>query len=533
MNTTELAFDCIIVGAGPSGLAAAIHLGQLSPRPLAICLLEKGAYPGAHVISGAVMDPQGLDSLLPDWRRTLTLPWSTVTRETFFRLTPNQAYPLPHFNLFGNRGAILISLGQLCRHLAQQAQQAGVHIFSGFAACQPILDPHGTLRGVITGDRGKDSQGKPLANFQPGVRLTAPITLIAEGARGHLASTLIRHFHLDRGKTPQHFALGVKEVWNIPPEKSQSGTVEHVVGWPLGHGNSGGGFIYHSQKGRLDVGLIVNLNYTNPMTNPMALLQCLKTHPLLQERLTGGSPSEAGARVLVKGGIQSLPFPAFPGGLLLGDAAGFLDGARMKGIDHALLSGMAAAQTVIALRDTPATSTQWGYHYWQQLQATILPTLKRARNVQPGLELGLGWGMIHGLVDQKLLRGTAPWTWRCHHPDRSPRKNGGPCTQPQPCHGPMVIDRDQMLFLAGVEHRENQPPHVHLERTIRGNPTISPEHHYCPAGVFSPTGNPEKQESRLRPHRCLHCQTCVIKDPDAAITWTPPEGGSGPHYRSL
>ncbi|MBF0629759.1 MAG: 4Fe-4S dicluster domain-containing protein [Magnetococcales bacterium] len=535
----ELAFDILIVGAGPAGLAAALHLAQSSRRqgttPYSICLLDKGGHPGAHILSGAIMDPRGLDRLFPDWRQRFPGIQTPVTRERMVSLTRKRTLSLPHFDLMDNREAVLVSLGQLCRWLAQQAEAAGVQLFFGFAANQPILDDQGILRGIITGDRGRDLHGTPSRQFQPGVRLVAPITLIAEGARGHLAGTLIRHFQLDRGKTPQHHALGMKEIWEIPPERSQPGTIEHAVGWPLGNGCHGGGFVYHTAPGRLDLGLVVDLDYRNPRTDPFSLMQCLKTHPWLRALLEGGHPVEAGARVLVKGGIQSLPHPAFPGGLLLGDAAGFLDGRRMKGIHNAILSGIAAATAIQEVRDSRNGSTTLGQHYWHNLEAMILPDLIRGRNVQPGMAWGPWPGMIHGFCDQKLFRGHAPWTWRRHRPDRSGLQPASRFQLTSSCQGPRVIDRDRFLYLSGVRHREHQPSHIHDARpaAMRVHDEVSPEDHYCPAGVFTRTTTGATPMIRLRPHRCLHCQTCAIKDPWNAITWTPPEGGDGPHYQSM
>ncbi|MBF0107964.1 MAG: 4Fe-4S dicluster domain-containing protein [Magnetococcales bacterium] len=536
----ELHFDVLIVGAGPSGLAAAIHLAQADPSR-SIALLDKGRHPGAHILSGAIMDPKGMNLLLPGWQQEVPWPVIPVTEERFVFLTPEKTCPLPHFNLFGHGGCCLVSLGKLCRWLSQRAEALGVHVFFGFCAQEPIWDTQGILRGVVTGDRGRNRDCQPMTHFQPGVRLLAPITLIAEGARGHLASILIQRLRLDQGQTPQHYALGLKEVWEIPAATSRPGTIGHAVGWPLGRGCHGGGFAYHSETGRIDLGLVVDLDYPDPRTDPFALLQCLKTHPWLRSLLARGRPLEAGARVLVKGGVQSLPNPAFPGGFLIGDAAGFLDGTRMKGIHQAILSGVAAATTILELGKTPPQDLAWGRRYRQSLHSLVLPDLIRGRNVQPGMAMGLWPGMLHGFIDQSLFRGHAPWTLRRHRPDRAPGRH---TTSPAPslsCHGPMVIDRDRTLFLAGVRYRENQPPHVRIQRPATPQPSSNqtevqtvdhPEHHYCPAGVFSSSSGPTSRIP-LRSHRCLHCQTCSIKDPDTAIFWQPPEGGDGPHYQTL
>ncbi|MBF0422667.1 MAG: 4Fe-4S dicluster domain-containing protein [Magnetococcales bacterium] len=538
MATEELSFDVIIVGAGPAGLAAAIHLAKRSREqgyPLSICLLDKGEYPGAHILSGAILDPAGLDGLLPHWSELLALVVTDVVREELVYLTRSASHRLPHFDIFGNEGCVLLSLGQLCKGLCRHAESLGVQPFFGFSVVEPIFSPDGGLLGVVTGDVGRDVQGRPQRQFQPGVRLLAPVTLVAEGARGHLSSRLIRRFHLDRGKTPQHYALGVKEVWEIDPARSQPGAIAHTVGWPLGDGCQGGGFVYHSRTGRLDLGLVVDLAYTHPQTDPFALMQCWKTHPWFRNLLQGGKPLEAGARVLVKGGIQSLPYPGFPGGLLLGDAAGMLDGVRMKGVHHALLSGIAAAEAIAKSWSSKVGVSQLDRFYWQYLGQRVLPALHRARNVQPMMTAGFWPGMLHGWIDQKWLGGRAPWTWKRDREDRSTLKDVRHSVSGRPCRGGMVLDRDRTLFLAGVKYRENQPSHIRDGRQLgpQDRSRSFPEKYYCPAGVFSVVTSGTNPEVHLRPHRCLHCQTCAIKDPDLAILWTPPEGGSGPHYLSL
>lgn len=539
MKREELTFDVVLVGAGPAGLAAAIHLAELSRhqgKEPSICLLDKGAYPGAHILSGAVMDPKGLDLLLPDWHQRITIDTTPVNQEQLLFLSHKKAHFLPHCDIMQNKGCLIVRLGPLCQWLSRQAEALGVQIFHGFPVVEPILDQQGNLQGVQTSDMGREAQGVPGSNYQPGVRLLAPITVIAEGARGHLASWLIRRFNLDHNKSPQQYALGLKEIWEIAPDASKPGSILHTVGWPLTSDCQGGGFLYHGQPGRLDLGLVVHLSYSKPQTDPFRLLQCWKTHPWLRSILAGGRPLEAGARVLVTGGLQALPNPSFPGGLLVGDAAGFLDGARMKGIHQSILSGIAAARAIA--HTEPTDWSRLGLSYGRELESLVMPDLRRARNVQPGMGHGLWTGMTHGFLDQKVFRGQALWTWRHHHSDRAKLHNAQATPPPPPCQDPMALDRDRFLFLAGVRHREGQPCHIQVTRSIAAlvhhvRQFAAPEQYYCPAGVFSLTGSSEAPTMRLSPHRCLHCQTCSIKDPDDAITWTPPEGGSGPHYRNM
>lgn len=539
-----MAFDVVIVGAGPAGLSAAIRLHQeaeASGRALSICVVEKGSEVGAHILSGAVLDPRGLDRLLPDWREMEGAPIETpVTSDRFRLLTRRHAIPLPHPPGTGNRGNYIISLGALCRWLAAHAEQLGINIFPGFAASEVLFDEAGGVRGVATGDMGLDREGKPGPQHQPGVELLARQTLFAEGCRGSLARQLIRRFGLDDQSEPQTYGLGIKELWEVPEAHHRPGTVLHAIGWPLDRHTYGGAFLYHMQGGLVSVGLVVGLDYANPYLSPFEEFQRFKTHPSIRPVFEGGRRIAYGARALNEGGIQSIPRLTFPGGALIGCSAGFVDVARIKGIHNAMASGMAAAEAVAAhlavgdgLGEVPG--------YRERLsESWVLKELHQVRNIRPGFRHGLLPGLLNAAVDYGLFRGRLPWTLghRQDHASLRPAANARPIAYPRP-DNTLTFDRLSSVFLSNTNHEENQPCHLVLgqpERAITVNLDVyaAPETRYCPAGVYETVQDPEgAPRLQINAQNCIHCKTCDIKDPTQNITWVPPEGGGGPNYPNL
>ncbi len=532
-----LEFDVVIVGAGPAGLAAAIRLRQLSPE-LSVCVLEKGAEVGAHILSGAVLETRALDELLPGWRETGAPVRTAVTRDRFLLLTGRRALRLPTPPGMGNRGNYLVSLGLLCRWLAQWAEALGVEIFPGFAAAEPLFDEEGAVAGVVTGDMGRQRDGAPGPAFQPGVEVRARQTLVAEGARGSLTRVLEARFALREGCDPQTYGLGLKELWEIAPERHREGTVVHTVGWPLDRRTYGGGFLYHMDGNRVAVGLVVGLDYRNPHLDPFREFQRLKTHPALRHTFAGGRRIGFGARALCEGGYQSIPRLTFPGGALIGDSAGFMVVPKAKGIHTAMQSGMTAAESAYAaLGQGPGAELAT---YSERLRTDwVGEELYRARNVRPAFRWGLWPGLAHAAVDTLLLRGRAPWTLH-HHADHArlkPAARTAPMDYPKP-DGVLTFDRASSLALANVHHAEGQPGHLLLT-----DPTLpvrvnlprfdAPEQRYCPAGVYEVVDGAGGPQLQINAGDCIHCKTCDIKDPNQNIVWTVPEGGGGPNYAEM
>lgn len=539
MTREVMAFDFVIVGAGPAGLSAAIRLAQLGQQQgnmPQICVIEKGESVGAHILSGAVLDPKALNALLPDWRERQPPPHTPVTRDRFYYLTPRKKLRLPVPPQMKNPGNLIISLGRWCQWLAAQAEQLGVSIFPGFAATDVICED-GRIRGIITGDQGRDRKGEPTARFQPGIELRARQTLFAEGCRGFLSEQLMCQFDLRRTACPQTYALGIKELWEIPAEQHEAGTVIHSVGWPLSNDTYGGSFLYHAENNRLAIGFVTGLDYTNPWLNPYELFQQWKTHPLVAPLLASGKRIAYGGRCLNEGGLQSLPRTVFPGGLLIGCAAGFLNVPKMKGIHTAMQSGILAAESVFTAGEgeacesfTEKCKTSWVHN-----------ELYRARNIRPSMQWGLWPGLMLAAVDTLILRGHAPWTFRRHTPDHLTLRPAAVCSEVSyPLHdGKMTFDRLSSVFLACTQHDENQPVHLKIK-----NPDIpvsfnlkeyaGPEQRYCPAGVYEfvklDAAPPRLQ---INAANCVHCKACDIKDPTQNIVWTPPEGGSGPRYQDM
>jgi electron-transferring-flavoprotein dehydrogenase len=529
-------FDVVIVGGGPSGLAAAIRLKQLAPDA-AVCLVDKGGEIGAHILSGAVVEPRALNELISDWKEKGAPLVTPATDDRFLYLTATRAFRLPTPPQMHNHGNYIVSLGNVCRWLGQQAEALGVEIYPGFAAAD-YLEEDGRVVGIATGDVGIGKDGQPTANFQRGMELRARYTLFAEGCRGSLSKRLIERFNLREGHDPQTYAIGIKELWEIPKENHKPGLVEHTIGWPLNSRTYGGSFLYHFDENLISYGFVIGLDYSNPWLSPFDEMQRFKTHPELRKHFTGGRRIAYGARALNEGGFQSIPRLTFPGGALIGDAAGFVNVPKIKGTHTSMKSGMLAAETVAEAlaSDRPAELTG----YPEKLRTSwVWEELAGVRNIRPGFaKFGLWGGLINAAVDTYLLRGKAPWTFHHPHPDNETLRNADASpriTYPRP-DGVLTFDRLSSVFISNTNHEENQPVHLHLhdpELAIRVNwdRYRSPESRYCPASVYEIVGA-EEGEPRLQinAQNCVHCKTCDIKDPMQNIDWVTPEGGGGPNY---
>jgi electron-transferring-flavoprotein dehydrogenase len=547
-------YDVVVVGAGPAGLAAAIRLKQLAAaagEELGVCVIEKGSEVGAHILSGAVFEPRALDELIPDWR-TRGAPLNTpATEDRFLYLTKNRALRLPTPPQMRNHGNYIISLGNLCRWLATQAEELGVEIYPGFAAAEVLYDPlpnppppagegrvgAGRVRGVATGDMGLGKDGKPTERYTPGVELIARETLFAEGGRGTLTKTLLERFHLRNGSDPQTYALGVKELWEVEPSRHQPGLVVHTIGWPLDMSTYGGSFLYHLEERQVAVGFVIGLDYQNPHLNPFEEFQRFKTHPAIRGFFEGGRRISYGARALNEGGLQSIPELDFPGGALVGCAAGFLNVPKIKGSHTAMKSGMVAAEAVFArLSGNAEAKVRDGLE-----RSWVWDELHRVRNVRPSFRLGLLGGLLYSAFDTYILRGRAPWTLH-HHPDHtqlSPASAAPRIEYPRP-DGKLTFDRLSSVFISNTNHEEDQPAHLRLRdpaKAIGINYRLydSPEQRYCPAGVYEIVEEAGTGDKRLQinAQNCVHCKTCDIKDPEQNIDWVVPEGGGGPNYPNM
>ncbi|MDQ7988257.1 MAG: electron transfer flavoprotein-ubiquinone oxidoreductase [Candidatus Dactylopiibacterium sp.] len=549
MERDVMTYDVLIVGAGPAGLAAAIRLkqqAQAAGREISVCVLEKAAQVGGHILSGAVMDPLALDELLPDWRSRSGLAVAPVREDRFLFLTARRAFGLSHAAmppLMSNAGAVILSLGELCVWLAAEAEALGVEIYPGFSGAGMLYDEAGAVVGVLTGDMGREADGREGPQFAPGMEIRAAYTLIAEGTRGTLTADLEARYNLREGASPQKYGIGLRELWRVPADKHRPGLVQHSLGWPLTHDTGGGSFLYHYGEGLVAVGFVVHLDYRNPYLSPFEELQRFKTHPAIRPQLEGGHRIGYGARAISEGGLQSLPRLVFPGGCLLGCAAGFVNVPRIKGIHNAMKSGMLAAEAVAqALAEGRAQDAPEAYV--AALRASwVWKDLDRVRNVKPWLSrFGALGGLALGGVEMWLaaLGLRAPWTLRHRKADHEclvPAAQAARIEYPRP-DNVVSFDRNSSIALSGLAHRHDQPGHIHLRDastliTLNHARYDSPEVRYCPAGVYEVLGTPEAPRPHLNPENCVHCKSCDIKDPGQTIQWVTPEGGSGPSYHGM
>ena len=552
----SMEFDVVIVGGGPAGLSAAIRLKQLaadSGKDFSVCLLEKGSSIGAHILSGAVFEPRALDELLPNWRTESEHPLRTpAKRDRFYYLTASRGIRLPVPPQMHNRGNFIISLGSLCRWLSVKAESMGVEIFPGFAASELYMDKDGSLGGVITGDMGIGKDGERTGNYQQGILLRGRQTIFAEGCRGSLGKQLIARFDLAKDSQPQTYGIGLKELWELPRADASSadfahraGDILHTIGWPLDSKTYGGSFLYHLQADMLSIGFVVGLDYANPYLSPYLEFQRFKQHPFIARILSGGRRISYGARALNEGGYQSIPRLHFPGGLLAGCDAGFMNVAKIKGSHTAMKSGMLAAESVFDfLSSSRAVVGGEVVSYGEKVrQSWIVKELRLVRNIRPSFRFGLWLALLYSAIDSYIFRGYAPWTLRHKHDHKHLREKSRAKKIEYPkADGKLSFDLLTNLSFSGVYHEENQPVHLRLRDSALAITEVaaryaSPETRYCPAGVYEIIEERGEESATIRlqinAQNCLHCKTCDIKDPLQNIDWVAPEGGGGPNYEGM
>jgi electron-transferring-flavoprotein dehydrogenase len=524
-------YDVIIVGAGPAGLATAIRLKQLKPE-LMVAVIEKGAEIGAHILSGAVIEPEPLDELLPGWRDNPPPICIPVEKDQLWMLTPKRKFRLPTPPQQKNHGNFIVSLGALCAWLAPQAEALEVDIFPGYAASDIRYSEDGAVGGVIIGDMGVDREGNPKDTYMQGIEIHAPLTVLAEGCRGHLSKQLIRKFELDKDSGPQTYGIGMKELWSVQAGKSKPGMVQHTVGWPLDSKTYGGSFIYHMDKDRIALGFVTGLDYQDPEFSPFEAFQQMKHHPLVREMLEGGEILSSGARAIVEGGYQSLPRMEMPGALLIGDAAGTLNVPKVKGTHQAMRSGMLAAEHIAE------TSSAAGYD--ERLRASpVMKELHKVRNIRPGFYKGFWRGFITGAIETVTL-GKLPRTFPIHADDTALNKLDGYTPPDRRWVDRDLPPRDRLasVYFATTEHEEDQPVHLKILQpdicvTRCAEEYNHPCTRFCPAQVYEMLEEEGARQLQINSANCVHCKTCDIKDPYQIINWVTPEGGSGPNYQNL